>query len=87
MLRRNLSSRKETMQHHGCTYYGHSGVIGITPARLIASHGNQCALIRDSHAPCAMEVNGQQPDELDCPIVARVLHHRISGPRLDPEAA
>lgn len=43
-------------------------VLALT-LELFPTGGNQCALILASHAPCAMEVNGQAPDWRACPLL------------------
>jgi hypothetical protein len=58
------------MTHKGCQYYGYSP-LGMP------TWGNQCALVIDCHAPCAMEIAGQQPDELQCDRVLLATLERI----------
>ena len=53
-----------------CRFYGHDGQFGA----LIASHGNQCALVRESYSPCRMEIERRPVDETTCPLVAAVAH-------------
>jgi hypothetical protein len=51
-----------------CRFYGMNGMHG----RLVATRGNQCGLVTNSHAPCAMEIMGDTPNENTCPLVAKV---------------
>jgi hypothetical protein len=51
-----------------CRYYGMSGIAGDV---LIPTGGNQCAMITWAHAPCQMELLGQDPDDYICPIAQR----------------
>lgn len=57
-----------------CRFYGMSGLLR---GHLIPTHGNQCALIRTSHAPCTMETGGRTPEETNCPLIARVIMTRV----------
>lgn len=52
-----------------CRFYGMNGMSG----RLVATHGNQCGLVTNSHSPCAMEMLGDSPDENTCLLVARLV--------------
>lgn len=45
-----------------CPFYGFQFMMEI----LIDTDGNQCALKRDSHSPCYMEIKGQNPYWNDC---------------------
>jgi hypothetical protein len=49
----------------GCPFYGVTLVVLDTPA-LVPSRGNQCALITEAHAPCAMEICGEIPEWREC---------------------
>lgn len=51
---------------HRCRFYGMSGIAGT----LKPSYGNQCALVTNSHSPCAMETLGKLPDEETCSLIA-----------------
>ena len=52
-----------------CHFYGKA----IGAARLIDTHGNQCALITERHSPCQMEIANRTPDETTCPLVDRIF--------------
>jgi hypothetical protein len=54
-----------------CKYYGQSHIVFQRTGKLLGQHGNECALIFSSFAPCKMELAGAEPDEEFCPIVAR----------------
>jgi hypothetical protein len=45
-----------------CPFYG----FAHWPGLLMDSEGNQCAL-KDGHAPCQMEMNGEVPNWKTCP--------------------
>jgi hypothetical protein len=45
-----------------CPHYG------MSPHGM-PTHGNQCALITHAHAPCKMEIRGQEPDEHSCKLL------------------
>jgi hypothetical protein len=51
-----------------CPFYGFASPVGTNI--FLSSGGNQCAMIRDSHAPCSMEMQEKTPDWDDCPILA-----------------
>lgn len=38
-----------------CPFFGHALIGKVTNPILLASNGNQCALITTAHAPCTME--------------------------------
>jgi len=63
------SGRELAIVPVNCRYYGMSGAAG----RLISTHGNQCALILEAHAPCQMEIAGETPDEKTCRLVLRIF--------------
>ncbi len=46
-----------------CPFYGFGMPLGRV---MMDTEGNQCALVRGSHSPCAMEMNGQTPDWNKC---------------------
>lgn len=48
----------------GCKFYGHAAAIGT----LFPTGGNQCALVTNAHAPCRMEMEGQEPNWERCPL-------------------
>ena len=50
-------------QRQRCPFYGFSAARG----NLIDTKGNQCALITNSHSPCRMEMNQEDPDWEACP--------------------
>jgi hypothetical protein len=52
-----------------CRFYGFNGMFG----GLIPTHGNQCGLITDRHAPCQMEMAQRKPDEKTCSLVLRIF--------------
>ena len=52
-----------------CHFYGKA--VGGT--RLVDTHGNQCALIIERHAPCQLELAGATPDEKTCPLVLDIF--------------
>lgn len=63
-----------------CPFYGRSMFINaVWPPRilLIKSHGNQCALVTDAHAPCLMEINGDPIEWRECP--------RVKDMRMEPQ--
>lgn len=68
MLLRSLFSRKPKPYYerarHPCPFYGFNGMYG----RLMDQNGNQCALLRESHSPCQMEVEGNTPNWENCPF-------------------
>jgi hypothetical protein len=49
-----------------CKFYGCAGVKLIRT--LVASGGNQCALITQGFAPCRMEADGKPPVLEDCEL-------------------
>jgi hypothetical protein len=66
--------------HDGCPFYGmqfyHASehvrelrMVVIPTERLVVipTHGNQCALMTETFAPCVMEVHGLQPHWKGCP--------------------
>jgi hypothetical protein len=52
-----------------CRFYGHARAAG----KLVATGGNQCALLSPNHAPCQMERSGNPIDETRCPLVRLAL--------------
>lgn len=59
---------------YGFAYYSSLTVGSPFPVRpfvLLPTHGNQCALVVTSHSPCQMEIAGETPDWLLCPLVKR----------------
>jgi hypothetical protein len=45
-----------------CPFYGCAmHTLSMQPLRfvLLATHGNQCALVTDRHSPCLLEIDGQ----------------------------
>jgi hypothetical protein len=58
-----------------CPFYGCALALysGNAPF-FLPTHGNQCALITSSHAPCYMEVEGQKPEWKLCKVIK---DHRI----------
>ena len=58
-----------------CPFYGRAFVPVAPyvrdqpPFLLLDQHGNQCALIVTSHAPCRMEMEGETPDWQACALV------------------
>ncbi len=70
-----------------CPFYGNSA--SRVSFGLIASGGNQCAIIVDSYAPCVMEVAMKKPpDAATCPllkIAARARERGIMNARLREE--
>jgi hypothetical protein len=62
---------------NNCIFYGHHLYLrpiqpGPTPFLLLASNGNECALVLTSHAPCYMEMNHLPIDWRECPLAADV---------------
>lgn len=53
---------------YGCAMYQH-GLGAPAPFILLGTGGNQCALIRDRHAPCLMEQNHDVVEWHLCPLV------------------
>lgn len=49
-----------------CRYYGYAAL--ERNRELVASHGNQCALIYNAHSPCRMEIEGDEPDLENCEL-------------------
>jgi hypothetical protein len=49
----------------GCPFYGYAAKPSLQ--LLLDTHGNQCALIWENHAPCSMEIAGHAPDITTCP--------------------
>ena len=57
-----------------CPFYGRAmyqtGLIGgPRPILLLNTNGNQCAAVVTSHAPCQMEIAGDEPDWKFCMLV------------------
>jgi hypothetical protein len=69
----DITATDTTAPAPACPFYGMSGVL---PGQLIPTHGNQCALIKTSHAPCAMEIGASTPEETNCPLIARLIMDR-----------
>jgi hypothetical protein len=60
-----------------CPFYGYAmfrlgSMAGAFPFVLIPSHGNQCALVTDSHSPCILQTNGDPVEWSVCPRVSDV---------------
>ena len=51
--------------------------------RLIDSGGNECALILLSYSPCAMEMDGEEPDAAVCSLAvgAERIHALVEAAR------
>jgi hypothetical protein len=61
-----------------CRFYGKT----VFSGRLVATGGNQCALIaltRTEPSPCQMEKNGNPIDESRCPLVRQAQEVRDAG--------
>jgi hypothetical protein len=58
-----------------CRFYGYSGLGGV----LMATHGNQCALVILKHAPCRREIECEPVDENCCAMV-RMRAQFVEGP-------
>jgi hypothetical protein len=63
------SRRELRVMPVSCRFYGMNGMFGA----LTPTHGNQCGLITDRHAPCQMEIANEAPDEKTCPLVLRIF--------------
>jgi hypothetical protein len=83
----------EPKPRHACPFYGFSGfgAFGIG-APMMDSQGNQCALVVDSHSPCAMLIRGDTPDWFLCernsaidPVEAEDIAHTLSTLRFAPD--
>jgi hypothetical protein len=46
-------------------------MIFLATGRLLASGGDECALVSTAYAPCEMERSGAVPDESYCPRAER----------------
>jgi hypothetical protein len=55
----------------GCRFYGKNGMFH-EHFGLVDQGGNQCGLILDSYSPCRMEILGDKPDLVRCPVGANV---------------
>jgi len=44
---------------------------------LFATGGNQCAAVRDAHAPCLLEVIGNPVEWRECPYWAEMMDPKI----------
>ncbi len=72
------------MTETNCPFYGRSLYQPMTVARkglpfvLLATSGNQCALVQEVHAPCYMQANRLEVDWRHCPVSQDV---RIGGER------
>jgi hypothetical protein len=69
-----------------CPFYGRALFVpGLVTQRqtppfiLFDQHGNQCALVATSHAPCQMEVNGEVPDWKTCGLVREMRMENDDG--------
>jgi hypothetical protein len=47
-----------------CKFYGYTAL--RRNGELVATHGNQCALLYEAFAPCRMETAGETPDLEKC---------------------
>jgi len=61
---KRMTNGKDSDAH--CVFYGRSW---IHPGMLLASDGNQCALVVEAHAPCYMERAGDMPDARRCTLI------------------
>jgi len=62
--------------HRNCPFYGHhwAHTSPAVPFVLVASHGNQCAIVTDSTGPCRMEISGRPVEWSQCPRLQEVTH-------------
>jgi hypothetical protein len=65
-------------QGAGCRYYGKSHAALEAAGVLVDQHGNECAVVFTSFAPCKMEIDTFVPNETICPI-ARGYARRNEG--------
>ena len=49
-----------------CKFYGCAAVKLIKA--LVPTGGNQCALVTTAHAPCRMEIDGEEPRLEECEL-------------------
>lgn len=63
-----------------CPYYGKNGMFG----KLLPQGGNECALIITSYSPCAMEMDGEEPEAARCPLAAgaQQIHDLVEEARV-----
>jgi hypothetical protein len=66
---------RTNMEENNCPFYGYAMVGDIE----ISTGGNQCALIKNSHSPCRMEMEGKTPDWKICPVL-ETIRIRLNEP-------
>lgn len=64
----------DDVMRRNCPFYGRAMyqsrmVTAAKPFLLLGTNGNQCALVLESHAPCQMELNGEDPEWRECVLV------------------
>lgn len=52
-----------------CPFYGYSAPMGLPV--MIATRGNQCALVHDAHSPCYLETSGKAIEWRFCDRVSQ----------------
>ena len=83
MAKDKLAKKEKSLplvqQKPRCPFYGFSSVGEV----LSDSSGNQCALIREAHSPCYMEMERQNPDWGQCrynsPEIKSCMKNLASG--------
>ena len=65
--------------NHNCPFYGMHQARSRKALVLVASGGNQCAIVTTAYMPCQMETRGQTPDWRMCPAVALIRLHPVEA--------
>lgn len=63
-----------------CPFYGRAMYAQMMlPFRflLLNTVGNQCGLVTDRHAPCSLEINGEEVDWKACPRVKDIRMEEV----------